>query len=595
VGALASETQRITLNGKPSGGLLVLRFNLDESVVVPINSTMTTAASVGMVLTGALRQYFNGSVGVTVTSSDTTGPVGYVFVITFSTGVPQLTATTTGLVPSSVTATITTLADSPTTYPACEQVAAAVLACHNATYPDFMSEWDSPRSVCCNNASMLIPACGNSPEGVFTQWGRLSNNWDVNASSILMSYMGACPRFRPELPRPAVTQDQCLAMVEAVSACGQQALASLTPDVAAMMTVRDRLATVSSRCCSLVTGVKYACLGRDLDALMQPTPMAMFWTLPASQPFYLSTYAMIGMGALYNSATMTGMDPGASGFLRNFLAGAGIVDLYSAMFVDISVNVDSAGMAHFGIVFPESWGGGRSMGSAPPTINLVDPMTRMPAGTANATMREFGWSPSAVLLRFLLNGQADQLYLQLSGMTSGGMYPGYYPTTSTPSFPDLVCPAFTPNFCAAAAQLTYSCQTAAIANMWGATTPTCVDLAGMIDNLCQGYPWRTMLGSGNITLSPTPATMSNAVRGILRLAELNQHGRARCNWSVEGLKVTPSGSVYSDRCPAANGVPCMSTDPNSARMEFGVPYYPVGPISSMPGYAPVSPECGINN
>jgi hypothetical protein len=55
-------------------------------------------------------------------------------------------------------------------------------------------------------------------------------------------------------------------------------------------------------------------------------------------------------------------------------------------------------------------------------------------------MQEFGWSPSAVLLRFLLNGQADQLYLQLSGMTSGGMYPGYYPTTSTPSFPDLVCP-----------------------------------------------------------------------------------------------------------------------------------------------------------
>lgn len=39
----------------------------------------------------------------------------------------------------------------------------------------------------------------------------------------------------------------------------------------------------------------------------------------------------------------------------------------------------------------------------------------------------------------------------------------------------------------------------------------------------------------------------------------------------------------------------MSTDPMSARMEFGVPYYPVGPISSMPGYAPVSPECGINN
>ena len=48
VGALASETQRITLNGKPSGGLLVLRFIVEESVVVPINSTMTTAASVGM-------------------------------------------------------------------------------------------------------------------------------------------------------------------------------------------------------------------------------------------------------------------------------------------------------------------------------------------------------------------------------------------------------------------------------------------------------------------------------------------------------------------------------------------------------------------
>lgn len=134
--------------------------------------------------------------------------------------------------------------------------------------------------------------------------------------------------------------------------------------------------------------------------------------LPASQPFYLSTYAMIGMGALYNSATMTGeiwmtqrigsvcrlctgrgwsamlehpftplptptppvcpgMDPYASGYLRNFLDGAGIVDLYSAMFVDISVNVDSAGMAHFGIVFPESWGGGRSMGSAPPTVRAV--------------------------------------------------------------------------------------------------------------------------------------------------------------------------------------------------------------------------------
>lgn len=49
--------------------------------------------------------------------------------------------------------------------------------------------------------------------------------------------------------------------------------------------------------------------------------------------------------------------------------------------------------------------------------------------------------------------------------------------------------------------------------------------------------------------------------------------------------------TYTHPC----SVQCMSTDPNSARMEFGVPYYPVGPISSMPGYAPVSPECGINN
>ena len=128
--------------------------------------------------------------------------------------------------------------------------------------------------------------------------------------------------------------------------------------------------------------------------------------LPASQPFYLST--MIGTGALYDSATMSGeiwmtqrigsvcrlctgrgwsamlehpftplptptppvcpgMDPYASGYLRYFLEGAGIVDLYSAMFVDISVNVDSAGMAHFGIVFR----GGRSMGSAPPTVRAV--------------------------------------------------------------------------------------------------------------------------------------------------------------------------------------------------------------------------------
>ncbi len=47
--------------------------------------------------------------------------------------------------------------------------------------------------------------------------------------------------------------------------------------------------------------------------------------------------------------------------------------------------------------------------------------------------------------------------------------------------------------------------------------------------------------------------MSDAYRGIFRLSELNQLDHGDCDWTIEGMKVSASGRVYSDRCPAANG------------------------------------------
>jgi hypothetical protein len=36
------------------------------------------------------------------------------------------------------------------------------------------------RDACCRNASILIPACGGTPETLFEQWGRITGNFDAN-------------------------------------------------------------------------------------------------------------------------------------------------------------------------------------------------------------------------------------------------------------------------------------------------------------------------------------------------------------------------------------------------------------------------------
>jgi hypothetical protein len=77
------------------------------------------------------------------------------------------------------------------------------------------------------------------------------------------------------------------------------------------------------------------------------------------------------------------------------------------------------------------------------------------------------------------------------------------PHTLPPPYPCHFA-AFTSSFCTAAVQLTYTCMSNTIADRRGAVTPVCVHLSNMIDALCQGYPWRTMLGSGSMMLTPAP-------------------------------------------------------------------------------------------
>ena len=120
-------------------------------------------------------------------------------------------------------------------------------------------------------------------------------------------------------------------------------------------------------------------------------------------------------------------------------------------------------------------------------------------------------------------------------------------------------------------------------------------------------------------------TWSDVYRGIFRLTEVNRMV-FDCDWSVEGMKISASGRVYSDRCPAPNGgsvstltvphiqpppsrtrrvvsfvfalclppmcvsVQCMSAVPTI--VQFGIPYYEVS--NNVPGYQALSPECGAN-
>ncbi len=115
-------------------------------------------------------------------------------------------------------------------------------------------------------------------------------------------------------------------------------------------------------------------------------------------------------------------------------------------------------------------------------------------------------------------------------------------------------------------------------------------------------------------------TWSDVYRGIFRLTEVNRMGQGNCDWSVEGMKISASGRVYSDRCPAPNGgsvsmyrifnlhqvvlaalclrcvchqcvcVQCMTAVPTI--VQFGIPYYEV--TNNVPGYQALSPECGAN-
>ena len=44
-----------------------------------------------------------------------------------------------------------------------------------------MMDYNGPhRDACCRNASILIPACGGTPETLFEQWGRITGNFDAN-------------------------------------------------------------------------------------------------------------------------------------------------------------------------------------------------------------------------------------------------------------------------------------------------------------------------------------------------------------------------------------------------------------------------------
>ena len=69
---------------------------------------------------------------------------------------------------------------------------------------------------------------------------------------------------------------------------------------------------------------------------------------------------------------------------------------------------------------------------------------------------------------------------------------------------------------------------------------------------CHAHPL-ALLAPWHTRLAVAPATLSDAYRGIFRLSELNQLGHGDCGWTIEGMKVSASGRVYSDRCPAANG------------------------------------------
>jgi len=583
-----AETQRVVLSGRPAGGALALFFPWEEPILVDMPSTIT-ALTVAAVATRSLTAYFNGSMTATVTIMETPA---YTLTIVFSKGVPQLMADTSRLLPAGLTATVSTASDLPSA-PSCQEAAAAVLRCHATTMPDMDPSGmfpisDGPhRMACCRNASLLIPACGGTPETLFAQWPRITGNFDVNMSSTLMSYVGACPRARADLTRAAVPEEQCRARVQGALACANEVLSR---QYFAPMPPRDVVASVSQSCCRNVTGLQYACLGRDLDSLTSPAPLAVLWTVPASQQFYLGTYNRM-LRQPVNSSVTSGMDPNAVSILRRFLVTAGVVwDITQASFFNITVTVDPNNNAQFTIEFPWFWGE-QSPSSDAPYVYMVGMDYGMPV-----QLRPFGWSRDAAVLRFLIDGHADQLVSQLGTSFGGGPMGSMYNMSGSTSFPDLTCPAYPPNFCAAALQLTYTCMSTTIADRRGATAPVCVRLANMIDGLCQGYPWRALLGAGNVTLTPPPlppATLSDAYRGIFRLSELNQLDHGDCDWTIEGMKVSASGRVYSDRCPAANGAQCMSTRP--ALIQFGVPYYEVGSLAMMPGYQPRSPECGADN
>jgi len=351
------------------------------------------------------------------------------------------------------------------------------------------------------------------------------------------------------------------------------------------MSPRDILKSMSDACCQNVTGLQYACLGRDIDNHTSASPMAVYWTIPADQPFFLTTRSIwgpMGMTPTYNSSVTSGMDPNAVNTLREFLVNSFVVySMMEAYMFNITVNVDMAMNANFVIEFPSYWGS-RRPNTEVPQVFYTQYGYSMPV-----MLREYGYSRDAAILRFLLDGRPDALANLLTNGTASYMY-----NITETSLPELTCRAFTPNFCQAGVQLTYTCLSTTIADRRGAVTPVCTHLSNMIDTLCKGYPWRTLLGNGTLTLTPPPVppmTFADAYRGIFRLNEVNRLGQGYCNWSVEGMKISASGRVYSDRCPAANGASCMSTTPTT--VQFGIPYYEV---SNVPGYQALSPECGAN-
>lgn len=460
------------------------------------------------------------------------------------------------LLPNGTGWTVAVSTITPASFPlSCSSAVAELQSCHAAAGVSLANVTLSRAgtSACCTPASYVFAACGNDAELLATSWASVTSGFQPAVSSLLLTYMAACPRAVYEAASGGrATTPPCVARVTSLRSC-------------ALGKTFDQAV---SACCALGRNLEFDCAGvdfsRDADGapLVVWEPLRVGFTVPlvdggrvqirtnrsSSGVELTSRWLSRGSDASApGSATVVGL----TDFMLQTSPGLTAADVL----VQLSTSFQKGGGAFLQVAL---------------TFLTVTRSDAMPDVERPVIFVDNGpgTAPSQSGLMDIINGPGiqDQVTRSVVYIMTGVDPMASSSGSSSPAAAP-VCQAYDYSFCRAAVIKTTNCATFTASGI-ADPSPVCVDLAKSIVPSCRGITpsWRSLVGSsGN----------AGTVATVERLVELaTQSTSPDCITTVPGLRVDSNGRVLSSQCPSANGLPCASAE--AVFTVRGVQYFDLG-------------------